>query len=199
MKFFKLVSSLFVAILGGLFVSCEETIESGEYSNWQERNEAYIDSIAKVAEANQDGKWMRILSFKLDSVDAKGNPIKHGIENCVYCYLKCDSAGTASPKYTDLVSVNYRGRLIPTENQRDGLIFDGSYKGEFNPAYSVPRNFFVDELIVGWSTVLMQMTKGDNWVVYIPSQLGYGAQSNSNIPENSTLIFDLNLVDFGIK
>ena len=65
-----------------------------------------------------------------------------------------------------------------------------------DPAHNTPRHFFVNELIEGWSTALMQMSKGDNWIIYIPSTLGYGAQKKSDIPAYSTLIFDLNLVDF---
>ena len=199
MKYLKLVSFLFVCTLGSLFASCEETAEVNEYADWQERNEAFVDSIANVAIANVDGKWMRILSFKLDSIDAKGNLIEHEVDDYVYCYVESDSVGETSPSYTDFVSVNYRGRLIPTDSQYQGEIFDESYKGTFNPEYNVPRHFLVDELIVGWSTALMQMTKGDNWRIYIPAKLGYGSQKKGEIPAYSTLIFDLNLVDFGVE
>lgn len=41
------------------------------------------------------------------------------------------------------------------------------------------------------------MPIGSKWKVYIPSDLGYGAQSapGGKIPANSTLIFDLELLD----
>ncbi len=196
MKYLKLISLLFVAMLGSLFVSCEETAEVDEYANWQERNEEFIVAIAQEAKTNADGKWERILAFNLNAVDAQGNPVEHGVDDYIYCHKVDEREGTENPKYTDFVSVNYRGRLIPTESQPKGMIFDESYKGTFNPAHNTPRHFFVNELIEGWSTALMQMSKGDNWIIYIPSTLGYGAQKKSDIPAYSTLIFDLNLVDF---
>ena len=199
MKYLKLISLLFVCMLCSLFVSCEETAEIDEYANWQTRNEVFIDSIAKVAEANTDGKWMKILSFKLDSIDNQGNPIEHDIDDYIYCHIEKNGTGDIHPLYTDFVSVNYRGRLIPTISQPKGLVFDESYKGDFNPQISTPRNFYIDELIVGWSTALMNMVKGDRWHIYIPANLGYESQDKGDIPAYSTLIFDLNLVNFSAE
>ena len=199
MKYLKLISLLFVTMLGGLFASCEETTEVDEYANWQERNEAFIDSIARVAEANTDGKWKRILSFKLDSIDTQGNPIEHDVEDYIYCHIEQNGEGSEHPLYTDFVSVNYRGRLIPTISQPKGLVFDESYRGEFNPLFNTPRSFYVDELIVGWSTALMNMEEGDRWHIYIPANLGYRSQKKKDIPAYSTLIFDLNLVNFNAE
>ena len=51
--------------------------------------------------------------------------------------------------------------------------------------------------------VRMEMKKGktratgDVWRIYVPATLGYDARTDvSGIPAHSTLIFDLNLVDF---
>ena len=35
-----------LALFGVTFAACEETEEVSVYDNWQERNEAYIDSVA---------------------------------------------------------------------------------------------------------------------------------------------------------
>ena len=184
-------------MMGSLcLTSCEESSGLDEYANWKERNIAYIHDIARMAEENVDGKWLKLLAFNLDSVDAAGRPVEHGVEDFVYCHVEESGEGAVHPLYTDIVSVNYRGRLIPTETSPYGEVFDESYKGAFNPEFNVPQNFRVDELIVGWSTALMQMTKGDSWRIYIPAGLGYGAEQEGDIPAYSTLIFDLNLVDF---
>ena len=196
MKYLKLISLLFVAMLGSLFVSCEETAEVDEYANWQERNEGYIAAIAQEAKTNADGKWERILSFKLNAIDAQGNPVEHGVDDYIYCHKIEEGEGAEHPKYTDIVSVNYRGRLISTDSQPKGMVFDESCKGDFNSDTNTPRNFYVNELIVGWSTALMQMSKGDRWTIHIPANLGYGTQDKGDIPAHSTLIFDLNLEDF---
>lgn len=201
---FKYISLLFVAILGGLFVSCEETAEIDEYANWKERNIEFIDSIAKVAEANADGKWLKLLSFKLNDTDINGEPGVYSNENYVYCHimergeeqLPLPSIGTEHPLFTDTVSVNYRGHLIPTLSYPEGKVFDQSYKGELNPATNVPAKFNVGGVIVGWSTALQYMTKGDRWTVYIPAELGYDSRKQTDIPAYSALVFDINLVDF---
>ena len=193
MKYLKLISLLFIATLGSLFASCEETAVVDEYANWQERNILYIDSIAKVAKSNSD-KWLRILSYKLDSVDINGNYVEHNVEDYVYCYVEKKGEDNGHPLST--ATVNYRGRLIPTDSHPMGKVFDESYTGTLNPATNAPVEFSLNDVIEGWSTALMHMGKGDIWRVYIPANLGYGNSNKTDIPAYSTLIFDINLVDF---
>ncbi|MGC4020502.1 MAG: FKBP-type peptidyl-prolyl cis-trans isomerase [Cyclobacteriaceae bacterium] len=38
------------------------------------------------------------------------------------------------------------------------------------------------------------MKEGDKWIVYIPAELGYGERGSGQIPPNSTLIFELELI-----
>ena len=178
------------------FTSCEETAEIDEYANWKERNVEYIDSIAKIAEANADGRWLKILSFKLNETDINGNPAEYDNDDYIYCHIEKYGTGSTHPLFTDTVLVNYRGRLIPTLSYPEGKVFDQSYKGELNPATNVPTKFSVGGVIVGWSTALQHMTKGDIWRVYIPAKLGYDSSKQTDIPAYSTLIFDMNLVNF---
>ena len=177
--------------------SCSETEETDEYANWQERNEAYIDSIAKVCSINADGKWIRILSFTLNEKDINGNTTIWDNENYVYCHIETIGEGTTSPIFTDTVCVNYRGRLIPSPSYPEGLVFDQSFKGKvLDPLVNVPKSLCVGGVKVGWSTALQKMHAGDIWKVYIPSHLGYGASAQTSIPAHSTLIFDINLTAF---
>lgn len=93
-------------------------------------------------------------------------------------------AGTGEkPAATDTVSCNYRGTLI------DGTEFDASEK------HGGPASFPVNQVIPGWTEALQLMPVGSKWQLYIPSQLGYGAQgSGPDIKPNSALIFDVELV-----
>lgn len=191
----KLSALMFAGILSCLFASCEETAEIDEFANWKERNTEYIDSIAKVAEANADGKWMRILSFKFNETDVDGNLAEYDVEDYIYCHVETASTDTVHPLFSDTVSVNYRGRLIPTLSYPEGKVFDQSYKGELNPEVNVPTKFSVGSVVVGWSTALQHMSKGDIWRVYIPAELGYASSTQTDIPAYSTLIFDMNLVN----
>ncbi len=91
--------------------------------------------------------------------------------------------GTASPKPTDTVSVNYRGTLI------NGTEFDSSYsRGE-------ATSFPVNRVIAGWTEALQLMVVGDKWKLFIPADLAYGAQGAGNlIGPNETLIFEVELL-----
>lgn len=87
------------------------------------------------------------------------------------------------PKKTDTVVCHYRGTLL------DGTEFDSSYsRGE-------PAQFRVDQLIPGWTEALQLMPSGSKWELYIPSYLAYGARQAGQISPNSTLIFELELLE----
>lgn len=181
-----------------MLTSCKETEEVEEFGNWQERNEAFIDSIARVCDANADGRWTKYLSFKLNDKDAKGNDVHWDNQYYVYCHSEVKGTGTISPLFTDTVACNYRGHLIPTTTYPEGYVFDQSYKGStINPEVNVPTTFPVGSLTVGFCTMLHYMHVGDTWRIYVPAELGYGSQvqSSSGIPAYSTLVFDVNLAD----
>ena len=87
------------------------------------------------------------------------------------------------PKATDTVKVHYRGTLL------NGTEFDSSYKrGE-------PVEFALDQVIKGWTEGLQLMPVGSKYEFWIPSQLAYGEPGNRGIPPNSTLVFEVELLD----
>lgn len=184
-----LVSVLFLFSL--TLMSCEEdTGLVNPYGNWRERNEHYIDSIADVAFANP-AEWKIIHTYQFpESSDPSTGKL---VKDHVYCKV-LESGDGISPFYTDTVSVNYRGQLIPL---LEGTVvtFDQSYQGELNKDVAIPRTFGLGvSLIAGWNIALQHMREGDRWQVYIPSELGYGLAGYNNIPGYSTLCFDIHLV-----
>ncbi|MBQ7361021.1 MAG: FKBP-type peptidyl-prolyl cis-trans isomerase [Bacteroidaceae bacterium] len=194
-KNIKLLLMLPLLLMG--IVACDETEEAGEYDNWEVRNVAFIDSIAEVARANASGDWKVFLSYDVNGEMEWDN------QYYVYCQVLRQSDGAESPAFTDTVLVNYRGRLIPSKTYPNGAIFDESYLGQLDPEVNVPQKLNLSGCVRGWITAMLHMTKGetlatgDVWRVYIPSTLGYANRTDvSSIPEGSTLIFDLNLVDF---
>jgi FKBP-type peptidyl-prolyl cis-trans isomerase FklB len=89
------------------------------------------------------------------------------------------------PKPTNTVRVHYHGTLI------DGTVFDSSVqRGQ-------PVEFPVTGVIKGWVEALQMMSVGDKWKITIPANLAYGPQPKGNIPPNSVLIFEVELL--GIK
>lgn len=89
----------------------------------------------------------------------------------------------AYPTEESIVKVNYKGTLI------DGTEFDSSTEGE-------PIEFPINRVIPGWTEGLQLMRVGAKYQLYIPSDLAYGSRSiGGKIPANSTLIFDVELLD----
>jgi len=52
----------------------------------------------------------------------------------------------------------------------------------------------INGVIAGWSEIIGLMRVGTRLRVRIPPALGYGAAAQPNIPANSTLIFDMELL-----
>lgn len=172
-------------------VSCEETTGVPDpYTDWEIRNQAYIDSIAKVAKANPN-QWKVIHTYKFAPPINDLNP---DVNDYVYCKILENGTGTVNPLFTDSVATHYRGQLIPLYNG-EKVVFDQSFQGELNTNVADPVVFTVDGVVEGWQTVLQEMVEGDRWEIYIPYNLGYGTYGyGSDVPGYSTLIFDMQLV-----
>ncbi|WP_130832237.1 FKBP-type peptidyl-prolyl cis-trans isomerase [[Erwinia] mediterraneensis] len=112
---------------------------------------------------------------------AKESGVKKSDSGLLYKVEK-EGSGNA-PKESDTVVVNYKGTLI------DGTEFDNSYtRGE-------PLSFRLDGVIPGWTEGLKHVKKGGKIKLVIPPQLAYGKNGVPGIPANSTLVFDVELLD----
>lgn len=54
---------------------------------------------------------------------------------------------------------------------------------------------FLDATIPGWRLALPRMHINDKMLLLLPSRLAYGEESQTKVPPNSVLIFDLELLD----
>jgi FKBP-type peptidyl-prolyl cis-trans isomerase FklB len=116
-----------------------------------------------------------------------GNGSKSGVMTTVsglqYEVLTASSdAGAAKPTLDDTVEVHYHGTLI------DGRVFDSSVeRGE-------SITFPLAGVIPGWTEGLQLMKVGDKFRFFIPPDLAYGPNPVGDIPGNSVLIFDVELL-----
>ena len=91
------------------------------------------------------------------------------------------------PSIGSTVSVHYTGKLV------DGTIFDSSYQRNNPISFVLGKG----QVIEGWDEGLLKIAKGGSGKLVVPSDLAYGENGAGGIiPPNSTLIFDLELIDF---
>jgi FKBP-type peptidyl-prolyl cis-trans isomerase FkpA len=105
----------------------------------------------------------------------------------------------ASPKGGDLITVNYTGWLYdPTKPDNKGKQFDTSIARDREPFTFTLR---AGQVIPGWDMGFEGMKLGGKRRLIIPPHLGYGADGtpDGSIPPNSTLVFEMQLLDIKPK
>ncbi|MEP6883295.1 MAG: FKBP-type peptidyl-prolyl cis-trans isomerase [Gammaproteobacteria bacterium] len=86
-----------------------------------------------------------------------------------------------SPAPTDRVTVRYRASLA------DGTEFDRS------DIHGQPATFRVNSVFKGWQEALLTMKIGAKWQLFVPPELGYGANSPPAVPPGALLVYELEL------
>jgi FKBP-type peptidyl-prolyl cis-trans isomerase FkpA/FKBP-type peptidyl-prolyl cis-trans isomerase FklB len=99
-------------------------------------------------------------------------------------YLILNQTEGAKPSANDEVTVHYKGMLL------NGKQFDSSYDRK------EPLKLTLGQVIKGWQIGIPLMSKGAKYKFFIPSRLAYGERATGEIPANSTLVFEVELLDF---
>lgn len=87
------------------------------------------------------------------------------------------------PSAEDSVKVHYKGTFI------NGEEFDSSF------SRNEPTSFPLGGVIKGWTEGLQFMAVGDKFEFVIPPEIGYGENDRGSIPGNSTLVFEIELLE----
>ncbi|MEO1476016.1 MAG: FKBP-type peptidyl-prolyl cis-trans isomerase, partial [Pseudomonadota bacterium] len=130
------------------------------------------------AQESDTEAWERLTPW--DS-DAEGvQKTDSGLE---YVVLESGPESGIGPTESSRAMVFYEGRLAET-----GDVFDSAYeRGQH-------AEFGVTQVIAGWTEALQLMKPGDRWMIYLPSEIAYGESERPNIPANSDLIFEVQLM-----
>ncbi len=149
--------------------SRQEAIAAQRQAEAQARQQAEVaGGIANLTAANE------FLAQNATRAEIRSTP--SGLQ---YEVIEDTPGDTASAN--SVVVAHYKGTLI------DGTVFDQS--GES------PVEFELQRVIPGWTEGLQLMSPGDKYRLYIHPDLAYGAGAVGQIPPNSLLIFDIELID----
>ena len=148
-----------------------------EYFNKQQKKEEDERKEAYLASKSTRDEYMANKSKEEGFVKVYPTPVG---PDSAYILMKVEKEGKGDKiQMQNIAIVNYKGTLT------DGKEFDANQNTPFP----------VNRVIKGFSTGLQQMSKGGKATFVIPSELGYGMEQVGDIPANSILTFDVEVVE----
>lgn len=203
----------FLLFIAGAFVACEEVEEPGIYANWQQRNEAFIDSIKAATGDNIVATIEQADKMELGKLYAIQAPTSTGTNpQYIYCKKLVANIEGERPMYTgyhSVVSAYFRGTYITGDNLLKNFDGYGALDQEIpipptkEPSpFDSPVSFAVtnSQYVVGVTWPLQHMHKGERWMFYIPWQARSNgssdlSQTTQTILAYSAITYDLILED----
>jgi FKBP-type peptidyl-prolyl cis-trans isomerase FkpA len=94
-------------------------------------------------------------------------------------YIIVEEGNGKRPNVDSKIKINYIGKLLNDNvfDSGDNVVFD------------------LNGLILGWQEGIPLITEQGRIKLIIPSKLGYGSRVTGNIPRNSVLVFDIDLIE----
>ncbi|UCD66585.1 MAG: peptidylprolyl isomerase [Deltaproteobacteria bacterium] len=173
------------AIKQGDTITRIEIIRVGDKAESFKATQESFDKMLSELDKNKAAKEKETREEEMATIKARWPNAVATDSGLMYEVVK-EGSGDAKPKVGDTVSAHYVGMFL------NGRLFDSSVdRGE-------PIRFPVGtgRVIKGWDEALLDMKKGEKRILIIPPQLAYGARGRGPIPGNSTLVFEVELLDF---
>ncbi|MBC6983611.1 FKBP-type peptidyl-prolyl cis-trans isomerase [Caulobacter sp. 17J80-11] len=115
--------------------------------------------------------------------NAKAEGVRTLPDGLQYKVVRSGAPDAPKPDVNDEVKVHYEGALL------NGEVFDSSFER------GSPETFELAGLVKAWQEAIPMMRVGDEWILYVPPELGYGEEgSPPTIPPNATLVFRIELL-----
>jgi peptidylprolyl isomerase len=181
----------FIISLSILILSCNNSSKSSE-TNQEPQQDSILsleptgnssldtmnqDSVLEVEIANNEEV---IENTVVKSKNGDTITTKSGLR---YIITKKNPKGV-KPQKGNQIQAHYTGSLV------NGKIFDSSRKR----GQPLPFTIGAGQVIAGWDEGFSYLREGEQAILIIPPSIGYGARDMGDIPPNSTLIFDVELV-----
>lgn len=171
--------TFFLALGGLMLAACGQTTEPTDPTVTGEGTEEQTDPSETVeVTMDQDDPLAAYIPWDPERADVQVT--ESGLQ---YIVVREGEEGGDMPGPRDRVSVMYDGRLT------DGRVFDSSY------ARGSTSTFGVNQVIPGWTEGLQLMSIGDEFIFYIPTELGYNQNPRPGglIKPGDDLIFRVEL------
>ncbi|MDP5172800.1 MAG: FKBP-type peptidyl-prolyl cis-trans isomerase [Bacteroidia bacterium] len=156
-----------------------EILDEAGYQAWEatenERRRKMIEEYIEV----QMKKELTVIATYAQQHDLPFQMTESGL---FYLIEEAGEGKKAEPGAT--VTVHYTGRLLT------GKIFDSSH----NRNQPISFQLGAGRVIQGWEEGIALFREGGKGKLMIPSPLGYGPRDMGDIPSESTLLFDIELV-----
>ena len=155
------------------------------HNNWMKNIYLYLGLFILIASCSQESNHQS--NLEQSEIFLVGNSAKDGVisleDGLQYSVIESGDMSESSPELSDTITAHFHGTLM------DGSVFWSSVE------MGDPLTIQLSQLIPGCQKVISQMRVGDLWRVFIHPSLAYGEEGRPTIPPNSTLIFDIELIN----
>ena len=165
------INILTLGILCLVATSCSISDFNKQLDEWKSQNETYFTNMKDST------------AYTLYTI-----PASNGGGSYYYKITTPGIENSISPVVGDQVLVNYRGKLV------NGVVFDQTYTKAVIDTTAIPRTFYDNQLIPGFTENLLQMKSGETRSFVLPQELAYGTQGYSTVSPYSTTVWVVQLI-----